>query len=317
MSKKINGAILLSAFILATTLYAGAVAAQGENERYFEETGHWVSGDFYDSYTSVADPEKIFGNPITESFPDPTTNRYVQYFERAHFEIRPENPPELRVHWSPLGEYLYEKGQEISIPPNYPACETFQETGHQVCYAFLDFFEQNGGIAQLGYPISEVEVREGRLVQWFQRARMEWHPELPPGERVTLARLGEEYFYAQKEDTRRLLPAASGNLPRVITRLNVRGFFEASVVPARGAQTLYIIVQDQKLEPVEKAQLIATIRYPSGDQFTMEIPFTDEMGISSIHFPISEQESGITEVLITATYNSLEEITRTSFRIWW
>lgn len=315
--RKLIVAILLSAVILVTSLSMGISVAQEENGRYFEETGHWVSGDFYESYTSVTDPEIIFGDPITEPFPDPTTTRRVQYFERAHFEIRPENPPELRVHWSLLGEYLYERGQEIPIPPNFPACETYIETGYQICYAFLDFFKLNGGVAQFGYPISDVEVREGRIVQWFQRARLEWHPEMAPGERVMLARLGEEYFVAHKEDTRRLLPAESGNLPRVITRLDVRGFFIDAVVPARGSQTIYVIVQDQKLEPVGKAQLIATIRYPSGYEISTDMEATDENGISSLTFPVHQHELGIVEVFITASYDSLEEMTRTSFRIWW
>ncbi len=48
-----------------------------------------------------------------------------------------------------------------------------------------------GGLGVYGYPITEQFVgREGRLVQYFQRARFELHPELTAGLRVQLTPLG-------------------------------------------------------------------------------------------------------------------------------
>jgi hypothetical protein len=60
----------------------------------------------------------------------------------------------------------------------------FPETGHAVRGPFLDLWESRGGLAVFGYPIGEAgcleDARTGRVLwsQWFQRHRMEYHPEL-------------------------------------------------------------------------------------------------------------------------------------------
>jgi hypothetical protein len=126
---------------------------------YFAETGHWVMGDFLKTYQNTPDPEKIYGFPITEAFQDQTIGFIVQYFQHARFERHPENPPELRVIVSPLGEYLYSPEKPLPLPDNFPACQEFPETGFQVCYAFLDFFKENGGAAAF---VAHLEFRDPR-----------------------------------------------------------------------------------------------------------------------------------------------------------
>lgn len=62
----------------------------------------------------------------------------------------------------------------------------FPETGLTLSneHGFLDYWRAHGGLAQFGYPrtpeITEVNPADGRLytVQWFERNRFEWHPEL-------------------------------------------------------------------------------------------------------------------------------------------
>jgi hypothetical protein len=309
--------MLAAAIALLAFINGGSTTAQDETGRYFEETGHWVTGDFYTAYLSIPNPDEIYGNPLTEAFQNQLSRRYIQYFERAVFELHLERPAELQVQRSHLGRFLYEPGQEISIPPNSPACQTFEETGKQVCYAFLNYFHKNGGVIEFGFPISNVEIREGRIVQWFQRARFDWRPELESGQRVKLANLGVEYFETIKEDPIRKEPADAGNLPRVITRLDVRGFVTQAVVPTQGGQTVYVIVQDQKFEPVPNAEVTLTVRYPSGSEYTLLMPITNEDGITWLDFDINESQQGIVEIIIRASINTLKQTTRTSFRIWW
>jgi hypothetical protein len=66
---------------------------------------------------------------------------------------------------------------------NGPDHVYFPETGHSLSFAFLGYWTRNGGLAQFGYPISE-ELRERSAtdgveytVQYFERARFEYHPE--------------------------------------------------------------------------------------------------------------------------------------------
>ncbi|MDP9314574.1 MAG: sortase [Chloroflexota bacterium] len=54
----------------------------------------------------------------------------------------------------------------------------FAETGHTLAYVFREFFDKHGGLATFGYPLTEVFAEDGRPVQYFERARMEWHADL-------------------------------------------------------------------------------------------------------------------------------------------
>ncbi len=72
----------------------------------------------------------------------------------------------------------------------------FQETGHTVKGLFLEYWDAHGGLAQQGYPLSE-EIKErsdtdGKLyvVQYFERAVFEVHPENKPPYDVLLSFAG-------------------------------------------------------------------------------------------------------------------------------
>ena len=61
---------------------------------------------------------------------------------------------------------------------------------------FVDYWRNHGGLPVYGYPISEafneVSPSNGRtyLVQYFERNRFEYHPELQEPFRVSLGLLG-------------------------------------------------------------------------------------------------------------------------------
>ena len=68
----------------------------------------------------------------------------------------------------------------------------FRETGHYLGGEFLAYWKARGGLASYGFPISE-ELREvnqadGKeyAVQYFERARFEYHPENQGSEYVVL-----------------------------------------------------------------------------------------------------------------------------------
>ena len=81
-----------------------------------------------------------------------------------------------------------------------PACQTFKETGKTVCGRFLQYWIDQGGLAQQGYPISgefkEVSDVDGQTytVQYFERAEFESHPENKPPYDVLLSLLGSITF---------------------------------------------------------------------------------------------------------------------------
>ncbi|HEX5501902.1 MAG TPA: hypothetical protein VFW96_04735 [Thermomicrobiales bacterium] len=71
----------------------------------------------------------------------------------------------------------------------------FDETGYCVGGRFLAYWEAHGGLALNGYPLSmefDQRLEDGKVytVQYFERVRMEWHPENPPPYDVLLGQFG-------------------------------------------------------------------------------------------------------------------------------
>ena len=160
--------------------------------RYFPETEHNVDGDFLPYFWHGGGPD-TFGFPLTEEFwtaPDEgaPAGRMVQYFQRARLEY---DLGEAQVHRSLLGRLL--EKEQPAVPPA-PGVRYFLETGHNVGSSFLVHFENAGGREVLGLPISEEVEENGRPVQWFERARLEWWPENLAGRRVQYGLIGEAHL---------------------------------------------------------------------------------------------------------------------------
>lgn len=67
----------------------------------------------------------------------------------------------------------------------------FSQTGHNVGWPFLQFYRMHGGLDSFGYPRTEAIQENGLTVQYFQRARFEYHPELQSGQQVQITLLGD------------------------------------------------------------------------------------------------------------------------------
>src|SRR5205823_6444376 len=94
----------------------------------------------------------------------------------------------------------------------------FPETGKSVAGRFLEYWNQNGGLAQQGYPISdemqETSDTDGKTytVQYFQRAVFERHPGNARPNDVLLSLLGV-FYYDKKHASGQ--PPAPGVTPTV------------------------------------------------------------------------------------------------------
>jgi hypothetical protein len=75
--------------------------------------------------------------------------------------------------------------------PDAQTDQYFRETGYTVKGEFLDFFYIYGGLESLGYPLSEEMVVDGWKTQYFERGRLEYHPENEPAYQVTIGWLGD------------------------------------------------------------------------------------------------------------------------------
>lgn len=291
----------------------GSVQAQASDAEYFAQTGHFVRGEFLRTYRSVSNPTLLFGYPLTEQFTS-KDGKTVQYFQRARFEQ--SNDSAQGVVLTPLGRETYSPGRQLVINSPF-ACRSFTQTGYSVCFAFLEFFEQNGGVALFGYPISPFEFHNNQIVQYFENARFEWRPSLAEDQRIGLTDLGRIYFDQLGEDPAFLKPAQGDARPNLVLSLRVRAFPEEAVTTSNDQQTIYVLVQDQKLQPVAGANGSATIRLASGgtSQQSFEI---NSRGVGTFTFAFTDQPKGkLVNVDITVTYNDLGGKTTTSFRIWY
>jgi hypothetical protein len=190
--------------------------------RYFAQTGHSAVNWFLETWKNTPNAMFVLGLPISqpfieESFTNPGEFYRVQYFERAVLEEHPENFDPTSNEYYVLGRLmgkLAAQGRE-NEPPFQSVADPgdgtwMAETQHTLRDSpapFRTFFEQNGGLSVFGYPISEqfeeVNQADGETywVQYFERQRMEWHPEeSDPQYRVLLGLLGNEYRDAHHPD---------------------------------------------------------------------------------------------------------------------
>ncbi len=61
--------------------------------------------------------------------------------------------------------------------PNYRPPIYFPETGHSVWGVFRDYWRRFGGLEIFGYPLTEQRLEGDLWVQYFERARFEYHPD--------------------------------------------------------------------------------------------------------------------------------------------
>jgi hypothetical protein len=217
------GVVLVLLVPLGLATRPAGAAPGSSRSRYFPQTGHTVSGSFLD-YWENKGGLYIFGYPITDEIQDVSTNGQTyltQYFERAIFEYHPENagtPYEVLlrllgvvstqgIYFDPAPEPHYDISGRLYFEPY---------GGHSLAAPFLDYWESQGGLPIFGYPLSEmfyeVSPTDGNtyLVQYFERNRFEYHPELAgtPYE-ILLGLLGSEYLAAQSGTSPVVAPAPS------------------------------------------------------------------------------------------------------------
>ena len=174
----------------------------------FKETGKSTCGKFL-AYWKGHGGLAQQGFPISGEFKEvsdvdgkPYT---VQYFERAVFELHPENRPPFDVLLSLLGSMTYKLkypngAQELPPDMRADAGVFFPQTGKSVRGVFLQYWQKNGGLAQQGYPLTNLILERSELdgkeyvVQYFERAVFELHPQEVAPFNVLLSQLGTMQF---------------------------------------------------------------------------------------------------------------------------
>jgi hypothetical protein len=154
----------------------------------FTETGQCLRGVFLRYWESNGGLAQ-FGFPISPELVE--EGRTVQYTERARFEWHTENrgtqyevlAGRLGADMADARAALGEKPFGRMPKPSDSSIRYFPETGHTLAAPLRAYWEGNGGLPVFGYPLSEAfeerSATDGKiyLVQYFERNRLEYHPE--------------------------------------------------------------------------------------------------------------------------------------------
>ncbi len=186
------------AIIIGGTPAAGvpfAIVTNQSEPCFVAETSFCVRGRFQ-AYWGAHGGLALNGYPISVEFNElledgrPYT---VQYFERTRLEYHPEvRDTAAQVLVGQFGRRVHPA--DPSATPDATQI-WFPQTGHNVPTDFYRYWSDQGGLAQFGLPLTEPYLRrleDGRtfLVQYFERARFEWHPENPAPYAILLGQFG-------------------------------------------------------------------------------------------------------------------------------
>jgi glucose/arabinose dehydrogenase len=205
------------ALLLAVLLTPAMLPATGQaqtDQRCFVETRFCIAGrirQFWEQNGGL----RVFGLPLAPQQQEQIEGQLlqVQWFERNRLELHPEQEPPYDVLLGRIGaDILAQQSRDPSaFPRSEPqlGCRFFPQTQHNICGEILSAWRASGlefdgrrgsseaeSLALFGLPLSEpiTETIEGQayLVQWFERARFELHPENRPPFNVLLGLLGSE-----------------------------------------------------------------------------------------------------------------------------
>jgi hypothetical protein len=223
-------------------------------ERCFAETGYCIDGRIR-SYWEQNGGLPVFGLPIgpQETVTIDNAPVVVQRFERNRLELHPEKKPPYDVLLGRLGvDRLTQQSRDWFTFPkgqNNNTCRYFAETGHSVCGMILKSWRANGiqidnkksiseaeSLALFGMPISEQQTEtlsDGKqyVVQWFERARFELHPENSAPYDVLLGLLGNETATISNQGVATVIPVK-------LSAANVLAAFKANGLEAESTYTM-------------------------------------------------------------------------------
>lgn len=173
---------LLLAITLAALAAAPPLSAAPPAPPALDAGGFIVDGPFL-AFVRAHGGLEAFGQPLSDALHDEAEGALVQYFAYARLELRGG-----AVLLSRLGS-LRAAGREAEPPfrwltpdaPRAAGSAYIPESGHSLGGAFAWHHARHGGVALLGWPISEEFVErqpDGAelLVQYFERAILSYHP---------------------------------------------------------------------------------------------------------------------------------------------
>ena len=252
-------------------------------------------------FLEVYGGEALIGQPLTAPYLA-EDGALQQVYERA-VVFSPDGSIR-RAAFRALGAEL---GPATAPVPasNEQGATYFEETGHNVLWAFADFYRANDGRKLLGLPLEEVSLQPDRFTQRFENGILEYRFDLPPSLAVQLSPLGSPYLTHHPLPTERpdspgaVVSAGAG--PARAEALRIEASLAGIVLAPGGEQTVVLHVSRPDGGPAQGAAVFLRL---IGQQTERQerLPDTDADGRTEWRWMDAEPAPGeIVNVFLQAT----------------
>jgi hypothetical protein len=260
----------------------------------------------FSAFIQNLDAESLFGAPLTEPYVAPDGS-LEQVYERAVL-YSPKSDPE-DAHLRPLGLDL--GPPEPAVPPVQDAGTLYiPKYGHNIRWAFVDFYRNRNGDVILGLPLAEPKLFDALISQRFEKGILEYDYNLPPEFAFQLAPLGRKYLgnsAASSERSSMAVPSPSATEeeprePSAGQGLSIRSWALHPVLAEGQQQILYVEVRSGSGQPAQGVTPLVAI-YRRDSEIYPPLGPTDEEGMTAISLsPIDFRPGEIInyEVVISA-----------------
>ena len=243
--------------------------------------------------------ESLFGQPLTDPYLA-EDGALEQVYESA-VVFSPDGSRQ-RAGLRPIGVWVGPAAEAVA-PVKEPGATYFEETGHNIQWAFADFFRAHDGRRLFGLPLEEATLQGDVLTQRFENAVLQYRFDLPAELAVQFAPLGRSYLASRPAPTAEASspsgvasPAAEG----ARQDLQVEAALGQAVLSAGVAQTITVRVTRRDGSPVAGAPVV--LRWIGrGSEGEKALPATDADGRTSSSWHNVDAAPGeIINVLATA-----------------
>lgn len=197
---------------------------------YIPDTGHSIDGVFL-TYWRGNGGVNVFGNPVTAEMQQ--NGHTVQYYQYARFEYWPEDAGGAVVHLGLIGAELRPQvvlrntfsgvgsigsilpkagatsseavkmamawaplDAKITAKPTTDAWQYIPETKHSIANGFKTYWQNSGGSAYLGNPLTEEYALKGITYQVFERGQLAWKQNSDPWQVAVGSMLAKKYKFS-------------------------------------------------------------------------------------------------------------------------
>jgi hypothetical protein len=279
--------------------YSGGVAAF--------DNGHLVESPFAESYRNMKG-ERWLGRPITRAFDDPDLGWRIQLFE---YGVLAQDPADNHVFLVKLDDLLGRREPGAAATGD-PGCIYSSQTGHNLCYKFLDFVRA-AGEDHFGQPVSEMIMgAEGMLFQDFEYARLLWY-----GGGMDRERIGETFFALRGYDRSLREPAASAAGPAAGQVQLYASVARPTLQPGE-TQILRVVLVDPTGAGIAGAEMQATLERDGQALLEIALPPTDASGLATLSFRVPEADPGSRiRVMVQGEWDGRTLESVAEFEVWW